>query len=144
MYQIIKINIFKSILLYKCVHNFIYVMLQIHSGNFTEYFFKDLINKESVKDTGKRASVLRSPASRRRWPNVNLMLSQRLRRWDNIKSTLVQSLSFAGSAGQTRNLGAHKGQTISFDVCWNMAGHCLAISGCAHNIRWCANLRQTF
>ena len=36
------------------------------------------------------------PVNKRRWSNVALMLARRRRRWANIKTTLVQSLSFAG------------------------------------------------
>ena len=44
-------------------------------------------------------------------PNVGLMLDHRLRRWPNIKPTLVQSPMFAGwvgLAGHTRALDAHR------------------------------------
>ena len=36
------------------------------------------------------------PENTRRWPNVRLMLAQRLRRWPNINPTLGQRLVFAG------------------------------------------------
>ena len=36
------------------------------------------------------------PAHKRRWTNVGLMLSHRIRRWANNKTTLVQRLVFAG------------------------------------------------
>ena len=41
--------------------------------------------------------ILTSPAKKRRWSNGFLMLSQRHRRWPNIKTTLVQRLVFAGT-----------------------------------------------
>ena len=40
------------------------------------------------------------PANTRRWTNVGLMLAHRLRRWANIKPTLIQRLVFAGRALQ--------------------------------------------
>ena len=39
------------------------------------------------------------PANTRRWPNIELMLVHRLRRWTNISPTFDQRLVFAGSIG---------------------------------------------
>ena len=38
----------------------------------------------------------RNTANKGRWPNVVLMLAHRLRRWFNIKTTLVERPAFAG------------------------------------------------
>ena len=55
------------------------------------------------------------PGNTRPWTNVDLMLAQRLWRWPNIKSTLVQGLVFSGEPHHNTGsqVTSHKGGTIS-------------------------------
>ena len=49
------------------------------------------------------------PADTPHWPEAGLMLGQRHRRWPNIKSALVEWLSFAGIASPGNKLRVHMG-----------------------------------
>ena len=58
------------------------------------------------------------PANTRRWINVGLMLAQRLRRWTNIKPTMVHGIVFTGRYIQR----AHWCPSVGFDydlIIWN-------------------------
>ena len=71
-----------------------------------------------------------TPENTRRQTNVGLMLGHRLRRWPNIKPTLVWRLVFAGtleltcrSAAQTWGCRVTRGQLSGHDLCsgWSQA-----------------------
>ena len=52
----------------------------------------DRIPVRSVVDVQGHRSIHHSPENTKRWPNVGLMLVQRLRRWANINPTLGERL----------------------------------------------------